>query len=546
VKVGATPLHQPLQPHWHLFTSQVGRCLRREGDPTLRTKVSYDAAVAQSKRSLLTGLNLGKRVAEEEVDGLASYFVETEQWRKVLADEVDIIFGPKGAGKSAIYSTLLQRDAEMFDRGVFLISAENPRGTPAFKDLVADPPTAELEFTTLWKLYILSLVGSVLVDWDISGGSAKQVRARLTAENLLPVKGATLSSRVRAVRDFMRRFLKPTAVEGSVTVNPHGGVPIFAGKITLGEPDALQRADGLLSIDSLLRLADDALSQTDFELWLLFDRLDVAFADSLELESNGLRALFKCYLDMLSLSKIRLKIFLRNDIWSKIATGGFREASHITRRLEISWTNSALLNLVANRLGRNDDVVAYCHLKPGQSLDAAEQRTLFDYIVPNQIDVGRNPATFEWIISRVQDGTRTAAPREVIHLLTEARDAQLKMLDRGEAEPSGTELISRQAFRDALPMVSKVRLEQTMYAEYPELQEKIILLEREKAEQTMATLAQVWKVDVSQAREYAKKLVETGFFEERGVKSNPSYWVPFLYRPALRLVQGSAVPDGSR
>ncbi|MGH3692752.1 MAG: hypothetical protein ACRDRX_01895 [Pseudonocardiaceae bacterium] len=68
--------------------------------------------MAQSKRSLLTGLSLGKRVAEEEVDDLASYFVETEQWRKVLADEVDIIFGPKGAGKSAIYSTLLQRDAE--------------------------------------------------------------------------------------------------------------------------------------------------------------------------------------------------------------------------------------------------------------------------------------------------------------------------------------------------------------------------------------------------------------------------------------------------
>jgi hypothetical protein len=222
--------------------------------------------MTQNKRSLLTGLSLGKRVAEEEVDDLASYFVETEQWRKVLSDEVDIILGPKGSGKSAIYSTLLQRDDEMFDRGVFLISAENPRGTPAFKDLVADPPTAQLEFTTLWKLYILSLVGTVLVDWDVPGEAAKQVRARLAAENLLTAKGATLSSRVRAVRDFMRRFLKPSAVEGSVTVNPHSGAPTFAGKITLGEPDASQQADGLLSIDSLLRLADEALSRTDYEL----------------------------------------------------------------------------------------------------------------------------------------------------------------------------------------------------------------------------------------------------------------------------------------
>jgi hypothetical protein len=243
---------------------------------------------------------------------------------------------------------------------------------------------------------------------------------------------------------------------------------------------------------------------------------------------------------MLGLQKVRLKIFLRNDIWTKISTGGFREASHITRMLKIHWTNDALLNLVANRLGQNDDVVTYCHFKPGQPLGAAEQRALFDYIVPKQIDVGRNPATFEWIISRVQNGTRTAAPREVIHLLTEARDAQVKMLERGETEPPGTELISRQAFRDALPAVSQVRLEQTMYAEYPELQDRIIALEREKTQQTMVTLAQIWKIDVPEAREYAKKLVEAGFFEERGVKSNPSYWVPFLYRPALRLVQGSA------
>lgn len=456
--------------------------------------------MVQTKRSLLTGLTFGKRVAEDEVDDLASYFVETEQWRKVLADEVDIIFGAKGSGKSAIYSTLLQREEELFDRGIFLISAENPRGTPAFKDLASDPPTGELEFVTLWKLYILSLVGSVLVEWNVSGDAAAQVRSRLAAEGLLPRKSAPLSSRVRSVRDFMRRIFKPNSIEGNMTVDLHSGVPIFAGKITLGEPDAAQRADGLFSIDSLLQLADEALAETDYELWLLFDRLDVAFADSLELESNGLRALFKCYLDMLGLNKLGLKIFLRNDIWSKITSAGFREASHITRRLEISWTDSALLNLVANRLGRNRDVVVYCDLKPGEALDAEGQRKFFDYIVPDKVDAGKNPRTFEWIIGRVRDGTQTVAPREVIHLLTEARDAQLKMLEQGELEPPGSELISRQAFRDALLPVSKVRLEQTMYAEYPELKEKIALLDREKTEQTPATLADIWRVEVGAAR----------------------------------------------
>lgn len=495
------------------------------------------------KRALLTSLSFGKRVAEEEVDDLASYFVETEQWRKVVADEVDVVFGDKGAGKSAIYSTLLQRDGDFFDRGVFLISAENPRGTPAFKDLVSDPPTSEVEFVTLWKLYILSLVASVLVEWGVPGEAAAQVRRALANDGLLPAKQAPLSARLRLILDFVRRAFTPRTIEGGLAFDPNSGAPSLSGKITLAEPTAEQRSTGHISIDALLRLADDALYETDYEIWLLFDRLDVAFAESRDLESNALRALFKCYLDMLALQKLRLKIFLRNDIWANITSTGFREASHITRQLAISWQNSSLLNLVASRLLRNEAIVRYCNQAPGAKLNAMEQRALFDRIVPDKIDAGKNPHTFEWILGRVQDGTGTVAPREVIHLLTEARDAQLAMLDRGEQEPSGTELLSRQAFRDALPAVSRVRLEQTIYAEFPELKTHIVALEREKTAHTLRSLAAIWEVDLVVAREVATHLVEVGLFEERGSKEEPSYWVPFLYRSGLRLVQGSASAD---
>jgi len=67
-------------------------------------------------------VSFGQRVAEDEVDELASYFVQTEQWRLVESGQVDIVFGSKGAGKSAIYSTLLSRADEMFDQGILLMS----------------------------------------------------------------------------------------------------------------------------------------------------------------------------------------------------------------------------------------------------------------------------------------------------------------------------------------------------------------------------------------------------------------------------------------
>jgi hypothetical protein len=48
------------------------------------------------------------------------------------------------------------------------------------------------------------------------------------------------------------------------------------------------------------------------------------------------------------------------------------------------------------------------------------------------------------------------------------------------------------------------------------------------------------RVIVERVRQIAMNLVEVGFFEKRGTKMDPDWWVPFLYRPALDMVQGSA------
>jgi hypothetical protein len=88
--------------------------------------------------------------------------------------------------------------------------------------------------------------------------------------------------------------------------------------------------------------------------------------------------------------------------------------------------------------------------------------------------------------------------------------------------------------------VSEVRLNQTLFAEYPALKPYIEQLHEEKAQQSPETLARIWGNTVEEATEVAEQLVEVGFFEKRGTKQSPSYWVPFLYRDALSLVQGEA------
>jgi hypothetical protein len=117
---------------------------------------------------------------------------------------------------------------------------------------------------------------------------------------------------------------------------------------------------------------------------------------------------------------------------------------------------------------------------------------------------------------------------------------QLDVFDVGGYEPEGRNLVAGAAIKEALPEVSQVRLEQTIYAEYPELQDRIEQLKGEKASQRPETLESIWGTDESETAEIAGELVEIGFFEHRGSNEAPEYWVPFLYRDALNLVRGSA------
>ena len=297
------------------------------------------------RKVALMNANFGSRVAEDEVDSLHGYFVETEQWRKLYSGSVDIIFGAKGAGKSALYSLLVsQKNALRLGRRTVFIAAENPRGTPIFRDMVSSSPKDEEEFKGLWKLYFLSLAANYLrhhlQETKTGNLNASAVITALVENGLLaPNKG--LLDRLKAVMEYIRQHAP--IFEGAV-VEPNTGITL-TGKITINQPSSDQEKQGFISVGDLLEQLDTAFQECNIKVWLVLDRLDVAFADSPALERNALRSLFRTYLDMLSLRNIAIKIFLRDDIWAKIVEGGFREASHVTRTLKISWDSQSLLRL---------------------------------------------------------------------------------------------------------------------------------------------------------------------------------------------------------
>jgi len=202
----------------------------------------------------------------------------------------------------------------------------------------------------------------------------------------------------------------------------------------------------------------------------------------------------------------------------------------------------SLRNLVIRRALHNDPICKFYSVDRDEVLGSNEkQSAIFERIFPNQVDAGsRKPTTLDWMLSRTSDGLKFTAPRELIHLLSCVREVQLKKLELGLPEPLEEALFDRTAFKEALPEVSHVRYGQTLCAEYPDLTKHIEKLRGEKTEHTGDTLASIWKLKKNEAIALAEKLAEVGFFEKRGTANDSVFWVPFLYRDALDLVQGAA------
>ncbi|NWO07362.1 MAG: hypothetical protein HLX50_17230, partial [Alteromonadaceae bacterium] len=220
------------------------------------------------KKKILQHISFGKRIAEEESSELVDYFVETDQWERIIGGEVDVIYGAKGTGKSAIYSLMLQKEDDLLDCGTIITSAERPQGAPAFKSLETYSDISERELGNLWKLYFLSLLGMVFRDYGIDNSKAKLVIKQLEEAGLMQ-KRFSLSRLLSSSLEYVKRLGVWEAAETELKYDSAGNVTGVVGRIVFREPDAYQVDQGFYSIDELLDDANDALSNYGYDVWVL-------------------------------------------------------------------------------------------------------------------------------------------------------------------------------------------------------------------------------------------------------------------------------------
>ncbi len=481
------------------------------------------------KLDVLKATKFGNIAAEHEAEELSSYFVDTHQWGQILSGEVDVIYGAKGSGKSAIYVRLLNESDLLSKRGITAISAANLKGSPIFQNLNLDLEPSQEQFRQLWKHYFLLLVANEFRIRGEAGEGARSVLSELAAAGLMP-PDTSIGSLLGTAWTYV---CKVFAKIGSVEVGVNGV------KIELNAPSPEQESKLRVSAESLLRTCDETLAASGRTVWLLLDRLDVSFEGS-PFEGDALRGLFKAYLDLNELKRISVKIFLRSDIWRDISERGIREASHIVgRATKLSWTEQTLLDLMVRRILNNESLRTFYGVSGAAERRGFEaQQLFFSRVFPGKMrtTTGAVP-TIEWILKQTEDGTMQTAPREVIHLLNVARDKQIRQLERGEDEPPGDALFNEASLKEAMPIVSEDRLYQTLYQEYASLKLKdwIDNLAGGASQYTSISLAQLWHIEERDALTRAKRLVQVGFFRILGPTAHATFQIPPLYRYALNV-----------
>ncbi len=483
-------------------------------------------------KDVLRSLELGSSVAEFD-KSLEKYFVENEAFHALIAAEADIIAGDKGTGKTAVYRILQKRFGSIPQlQGIEVLAGFNPAGNPIFQRLVQQQALTEGQYVSVWKAYVLSLVGNWLL--EITGDNHSERFERLNqllVDTGLRSRDDKPETIFGKIINSLQRVLSPKSAEIEFTLS-ESGVPIVTPRVEFGAKENVAPKE--IPHEQALRLLNDCLDEIGYSVWLVLDRLDEAFQGFPAVERPALRALLRAYLDLLDFPRVRMKLFIRRDLFRKIIGAGFVNLTHINaRKKEIVWDEADLLNLLARRIRDN---AQFLEAISGEALNDEE---LFYRLFPNKVDPAeRKPTSWNWIMSRIRDGNDVKPPRNLIDLVNLAREEQIRAETRNPNRLAATTpLISADSLRSAQERLSAQRVEDTLLAEAgSDIADLVQKFRRSKAEHNTETLAATLGLDGDPLVAAIRQLVEVGFLEVQ----RASWKVPMLYRDGLEVRQGKA------
>ncbi|MDI1279653.1 AAA family ATPase [Methylobacter sp.] len=379
------------------------------------------AILAESNRlELIESLSFPERdaasISEADFDAI---FQKTADFERCLEDQVWVIRGRKGTGKSTLYTlfTKHRENAEKRSQGrldnVKIMSGHGessifrPTGD-IFAIIQKKLKEKEVDWLSLWRAYaVIRIYQSYEPFIDIiKQAKLTSLISRLTY-NFDPEKNEQWSS---THTNKLLEFATDASLNGYCR-------------------------DAMMQLNSYLK-------KNNQKLWLLYDDLDQDIQENSPWQQEALGGLMRLVYDAnnQNLYQIRFKIFLREDIWSNLV---FTNKSHFgeERTLILQWGKEDFFRL-AYRLavGGSAKFKTFANrILPlaDNELDESDEDDLRKALSPlwGLRQKSKNAYVAQWVYSRLTDSSGNTYPRSLTILLKKAREVELAQ-KQGKNAPS--------------------------------------------------------------------------------------------------------------
>ncbi|PRH10339.1 tyrosine-protein kinase family protein [Burkholderia multivorans] len=459
------------------------------------------------------------------------FFQKTSDFDKFLDDARWVVRGRKGTGKSTLFHLFVDHRENATKRargrleGVEILPGHGPAvdavfrpTTDVFDDIQRGLQADNSDWLSLWRAY--AIVRIFVSDNPF-------INEALKSTTLRPLKELLISSFSKVSTRAHWRSTHTRALLQLVT-DPYKG----------------------LCRDLIIDLNSN-LSEAGKKLWLLYDDLDQDIKEDSAWQEDALSGLLRLAYDSNNqdLHNIRFKVFLREDIWSKLV---FTNKSHFSepRTLLLQWKIDDFLRL-AYRLvtGGSADFRALANREfplTDAEVDTATEEELIQALVPLwglRQEKGKTATVSKWVYNRMTDAQDNTYPRSLTVLLRAAKDEELRI--RNDKLAPSDRLLSPRSMQIGLKAASSERVN-ALKNEYPLLRPFFEDIEKNKALRSQFTsdeLKDAWSrcgQSFSTFESFVTQLESSGILVKKKTGSTYDFGIASLYIDGLGMtrVQG--------
>ncbi|AHD12781.1 hypothetical protein C163_03280 [Pseudomonas sp. FGI182] len=413
-----------------------------------------EASISRLDRwKIIESLNFPDREAKAiAANDFEQFFQKTSDFDKFLDDARWVVRGRKGTGKSTLFHLFVEHRENAVKRargrleGIEILPGHGPAAGAKFRpttdvfDLIhKEISKAKYDWLSLWRAYAIVRV-------YVSNGQM--------AETILKGTG------MKPLRDCLsKHFSKVQPSSSWKSVHTTGLLSLLG--------DSVQG----LCRDFMIDL-NHSLSLQNRKLWLLYDDLDQDIKEDSAWQEDALSGLLRLAYDSNNqdIHHVRFKVFLREDIWSKLV---FTNKSHFSepRTLLLQWKIDDFLRL-AYRLvtGGSPEFRSVAHREfplTDSEVDSAGEEDLRQALVPLwglRQEKGKNATVAKWVYNRMTDAQDNTYPRSLTVLLHAAREEELRL--RNDKSAPSDRLLSPRSMQVGLKAASFERVN-ALKNEYP-------------------------------------------------------------------------------